>query len=49
MPTNAAIADLRPVSLTFWTQVDQEEIYRQLITDYMSLHPNVRIDLVSSR
>lgn len=45
---NSAIADLRPVSLTFWTQVDQEEIYRQLIEDYTALHPNVRIDLVSS-
>lgn len=45
---NASIADLRPVSLSFWTQVDQEEIYRQLIDDYTALHPNVRIDLVSS-
>lgn len=44
----APIADLRSVSLTFWTQVDQEEIYRKLIEDYTALHPNVRIDLVSS-
>jgi len=44
----ASVADLRPVSLTFWTQVDQEEIYRKLIDDYQALHPNVRIDLVSS-
>jgi len=45
---NSAIADLRPVQLTFWTQVDQEEIYRKLIADYTALHPNVHIDLVSS-
>jgi multiple sugar transport system substrate-binding protein len=42
------VAGGRPVSLTFWTQVDQEEIYRKLIDDYTALHPNVRIDLVSS-
>ena len=45
---NSAVADLRPVSLTFWTQVDQEEIYRKLVDDYMAIHSNVRIDLVSS-
>ncbi len=45
---NASVADLRPVSLTFWTQVDQEEIYHKLISDYTALHPNVKIDLVSS-
>ncbi len=45
---NVAVAALKPVSLTFWTQVDQEEIYRKLVDDYTALHPNVRIDLVSS-
>jgi multiple sugar transport system substrate-binding protein len=45
---SASVADLKPVSLTFWTQIDQEEIYRKLVDDYMALHPNVKIDLVSS-
>ena len=44
----APVGNLRPVSITFWTQVDQEEIYRKLIDDYVVLHPNVKIDLVSS-
>jgi len=44
----APVADLRPVSITFWTQIDQEEIYRKLVDDYMALHPNVKIDLISS-
>jgi len=45
---SAAVAGGRTVQLTFWTQVDQEEIYRKLIDDYTKLHPNVQIDLVSS-
>jgi len=45
---NLPVADRRAVSLTFWTQVDQEVIYRKLIDDYTALHPNVKIDLVSS-
>ena len=45
---NEAVAALKAVQLTFWTQVDQEEIYRKLVSDYMALHPNVQIDLVSS-
>jgi multiple sugar transport system substrate-binding protein len=36
------------ITITFWTQVEQEPIYRELIDDYTALHPNVSVDLVSS-
>jgi multiple sugar transport system substrate-binding protein len=38
----------KPITLSFWTQVDQEAIHRKLIQDYMAIHPNVRIELTAA-
>jgi multiple sugar transport system substrate-binding protein len=36
------------ITITFWTQVEQEPVFRELIDDYTALHPNVSVELVSS-
>ena len=36
------------ISITFWTQVEQEPIFRELIEDYAAIHPNVSVQLLSS-
>jgi multiple sugar transport system substrate-binding protein len=36
----------RPITITFWTQVNQEKVYRSLIEQYRRFHPNVTIELV---
>ncbi len=38
----------KPVTLSFWTQVDQEDIHRKLVADYTAIHPNVRIELTAA-
>lgn len=38
----------QPITITFWTQIDMEEIFRSLCDDYMKIHPNVTIDLISA-
>jgi len=41
------VNDGKPISITFWTQVDQEEIYRDMIAAYTRIHPNVNVEIVS--
>lgn len=36
------------ISITFWTQVEQEPVFRELIDDYTAIHPNVSVQLLSS-
>ena len=36
------------ITITFWTQVNQQKIYQSLIDAYRQLHPNVVVDLVAS-
>jgi multiple sugar transport system substrate-binding protein len=45
---NVPVADGKKITVTFWSQLDQENIYRSMIEDYTALHPNVRIELSSS-
>lgn len=34
------------ISIIFWTQVDYEDLYTNLINDYMEVHPNVSVELI---
>ncbi|KGE73491.1 ABC transporter substrate-binding protein [Spirochaeta lutea] len=44
---NKSVNGGKPIQIEFWTQVDYEDIYQQLVQDYMALHPNVEITLSS--
>jgi multiple sugar transport system substrate-binding protein len=36
------------IKITFWTQIEQEPVFRELIADYTAIHPNVSVELASS-
>ncbi len=45
---NQPVNNGNKISIVFWTQVDFEDVYSELIADYTAIHPNVSIDLVPS-
>ena len=42
---NRTVNNGEDITIEFWSQIDYEPIYSQLVEDYEKLHPNVNIEL----